>query len=89
MIFAEVEGIFVAPQERVNSDLGELPSAGYGTANIKFGANFRRFAVRGGMNNVFNRLYYEFLSYQRDPFRNGSRVYEPGRNVYVNLSCRF
>jgi outer membrane receptor protein involved in Fe transport len=29
------------------------------------------------------------MSYQRDPFRTGTRVFEPGRNVYINLSYRF
>lgn len=89
ILFAEIEGIFVAAQRRVDSDLREQASAGYGTGNIKFGANFRRFALRGGLNNIFNRLYYEYLSYQRDPFRTGSRVFETGRNAYVSLSCRF
>jgi iron complex outermembrane receptor protein len=42
-----------------------------------------------GVENLFGRLYSEHLSYQRDPFRSGVRIPEPGRNVFVNLSYRY
>jgi len=41
------------------------------------------------VHNIFDRFYYENLSYQRDPYRSGTRVYEPGRNLFVNVSYRF
>jgi len=85
----EIEGVFAGAQRRVNADLREEPTPGYGIANLKFMANLHRFTFRVTLNNLFNRLYYEYLSYQRDPFRTGSRVFEPGRNLYVNLSYRY
>jgi iron complex outermembrane receptor protein len=85
----EIEGVFSGPQRWVNTDLREDPTAGYGIANLKFCATFRRFTFRASFNNILNRLYYEYLSYQRDPFRTGTRVYEPGRNLYFNLSFRY
>ena len=88
-ISAEVEGVFVGRQGNVDTDLREEPTAGYGIANIRLGVNWNRFALVFGLNNLFDRLFREHLSYQRDPFRSGVRVYEPGRNVYVNISCRF
>jgi iron complex outermembrane recepter protein len=88
-ISAEIEGVFTGAQNRVNTDLRESPTPGYGVANLKFSTTFRRFAIRAAWNNLFNRYYYEYLSYQRDPFRNGARVYEPGRNIYVNFAYRF
>lgn len=42
-----------------------------------------------GVANLFDRLYTEHLSYQRDPFRSGVRVAEPGRAVFLNMSARF
>ena len=39
--------------------------------------------------NIFDKSYFEHLSYQRDPFRSGTRVPEPGRNVFVNMLYRF
>jgi len=41
------------------------------------------------LNNTLDKEYLEFLSYQRDPFRSGTRVYEPGRSFYVNLSYHY
>ena len=67
----------------------ETPTPGYGNANARAGINFNRISVAFGVHNVFDRFYYENLSYYRDPFRSGTRVYEPGRNVFINLSYRF
>jgi len=41
-----------------------------------------------GVTNLFDRGYAEHLSFQRDPFRSGVRVYEPGRSVFLNASLR-
>jgi iron complex outermembrane receptor protein len=88
-LFAEVEGVFVAAQDRVAAELKEMPTPGYGIANIRFGADHKRFSFRGGVNNIFDRAYYEHLSYQRDPFRTGTKVLEAGRNIFVNVAYRF
>jgi iron complex outermembrane receptor protein len=87
--FAEIEGVFAGAQDNVDSTLNELPTPGYGIANIKGGVNYKSLSVRLGLNNIFSRTYYENLSYQRDPFRTGARVYEPGRNFFINLSYRY
>jgi len=88
-IFAEIEGVFAGPQRNVDSLLGEQRTSGYGLANLMTGASFKGIQIRLGMNNLFNRKYFEHLSYQRDPFRMGTSVYEPGRNFFVNLSYRY
>ena len=87
--FAEAEGVFAGAQHNVDTDLREQPTAGYGIANIRIGANLKRFVMTFGLNNIFDRLFREHLSYQRDPFRSGVQVFEPGRNVFLNLSYRF
>jgi iron complex outermembrane recepter protein len=88
-IFAEAEAVFSGAQRYVDSSLGEQQTAGYGIANLKGGFNFKGATIKLGLNNIFGRRYYENLSYQRDPFRSGARVYEPGRNLFVNLSYRY
>ena len=87
--FGEVEAVFSGRQDNVDTSLGEQSTAGYGIANLKAGMSYKRFAVKLVLNNLFGRQYYEHLSYMRDPFRSGARVYEPGRNILVNLSFRY
>jgi iron complex outermembrane receptor protein len=87
--WAEIEGVATGPQRRVDTDLREEPTPGYGLMNLRLGVNFRQFALGLGLNNLFDRSYFEHLSYQRDPFRTGTRVFEPGRNIFASLSYRF
>lgn len=88
-VFAEVEAVFSGAQRNVDTLLGEAPTPGYGIANLKGGVNYRGASLRLGLNNLFGRQYVDYLSYQRDPFRSGARVYEPGRNWFLSLSYRF
>ena len=88
-VMAEVEGVFAGAQRNVDTLLGEQSTAGYGIANLKAGMNFKKAVLRAGLNNIFGRRYFEHLSYQRDPFRSGVRVYEPGRNFFISLSYRY
>jgi iron complex outermembrane receptor protein len=88
-ISAELEGVFVTRQNKVNSDLAEAPTAGYGTANLGVSGEFKRFTIRIGLQNLFDRYYTEHLSFQRDPFRTGVRVPEPGRNLFLNIGYRY
>jgi len=86
---AELEGVFSSSQEDVDASLGETRSPGWGIANLKVGLQAGGFSVTAGVSNVFDRAYFESLSYQRDPFRNGTRVYEPGRNLWATVGYRF
>lgn len=57
--------------------------------NVKVGGNFKGFTINAGIDNVFDKKYYEYLSYQRNPFATGVKVPEPGRTFYVNVSYTF
>jgi iron complex outermembrane recepter protein len=87
--FGEAEVVMATSQSRVDTDLGEQPTPGYSVMNLRVGRRIATWRVTFDVNNVFNRLYLDYLSYQRDPFRNTVRVREPGRNVYVNVSYRY
>ncbi|MEN6602207.1 MAG: hypothetical protein ABFD86_07305 [Bryobacteraceae bacterium] len=41
------------------------------------------------MDNLTNRFYYERYSYQRDPFRLGAKIPEPGRSLFLTVSYAF
>ena len=58
-------------------------------ASARGGYTFGSFSLTVGVENVFDRLYAQHLSYMRDPYRSGVRVPEPGRNVFANLSFRY
>jgi iron complex outermembrane receptor protein len=82
--FGEVETILSATQYRVDTDLNEQRTSGYGV-----GGNFKGFTINSGIDNVFDKKYFEHLSYLRDPFATGVKVPEPGRTFYVNVSYTF
>jgi iron complex outermembrane receptor protein len=73
----------------VDTDLKESPTPAYGIANARVGGTVWRLRLAVGVGNLLDRTYMEHLSYQRDPFRTGAKVYEPGRNVYVNTAVVF
>jgi iron complex outermembrane receptor protein len=87
--FGEIEGVFAARQDRVDTDLEEQPTPGYGVANLRAGARLGWLQLTVAVYNLLDRQYVEHLSYQRDPFRSGTRVPEPGRSVAVTAAARF
>lgn len=89
VVFAEAQGVFTAPQDRVDTDLQEVPATGYSVLNLRVGGQKQSLRLTIALDNVFNRLYVNYNSFQRDPYRTGVRVREPGRNLYANLSYRF
>ena len=83
------EGVFAARQSHVDTVLGESPTPGYGVANLRVSWRLGPIGLTGGVTNLFDRTYAEHLSYQRDPFRSGVRVNEPGRQLHVSAVTRF
>ena len=71
-------------QKRVDASLSETPTPSWHRLDV--GATFKinsvRFAL--GINNLTNELYYQHLSYLRNPYSSGMRVYEPGRTIRLN-----
>ena len=87
--FAELAAVFSSPQKYVDTDLKETPTPGYGLVNLRLGGNLKKFRLTTGISNLANRDFVEHLSYQRDPFRSGVRVPEPGRYYYGSFSYVF
>lgn len=87
--FGVVEGILSAKQDFVDLDLGEEDTPSWGIFNLQVGIRHDIISATVGIGNVFNQYYFEHLSYQRDPFRSGVRVPEPGRHLFVNLAVDF
>jgi iron complex outermembrane receptor protein len=87
--FGSVEGVFADDQDRIDASLNEARTPGWGVMNLSAGLRQGRLRLALGVTNVFDRLYTDHLSYQRDPFRSGVRVPEPGRSLFANASFRF
>jgi iron complex outermembrane receptor protein len=87
--FVETTFTAVAAQRRVDRDLQETPTAGYGVLDFKAGVHAKKLNFALGVANVLDRFYYEHCSYQRDPFRSGLRIPEPGRNVSLTVQYAF
>ncbi len=87
--FVEPEVIATATQNKVDRDLDERKTSGYGVVNIKAGVNYKGITLVAGVDNVFDKKYYLHNSYVRNPFGAGVRVPEPGRQVYVSASYSF
>ena len=83
--FTQIEGLFADDQHRVDSDLNEEKTPGWGIMNLTAGMRYMKLDIFAGIHNVFDRRYFEHLSYQRDPFRTGIKVPEIGRNFYLSL----
>jgi iron complex outermembrane receptor protein len=87
--WVEMEGVISGAQGRVNTDLREKPTPGWEIGNLKGGIQRGAFTLTAGVTNLFDRTYHEHLSYQRDPFRSGIMVNEPGRAWFINAGYRF
>ncbi|ADC88806.1 outer membrane insertion C-terminal signal [Thermocrinis albus DSM 14484] len=89
MYFGEVETILSATQYRVDTDLKEQRTSGYGVVNVKVGGSYRGLTLTAGVDNLFDKKYYDYLSYLRNPFKAGVKVPEPGRTFYVSANYTF
>lgn len=87
--FAVAEEVVTGDQRRVDTGLGEAPTPGAAVTSVSGGLRWRQVSLTVGVTNLFDRLYVDALSYQRDPFRSGVRLPEPGRQWFSNVTWRF
>jgi len=87
--FIDLESVFADDQNRTDSDLNEEKSSGWAIINFTAGVKYKKFNVFAGLHNIFDKHYFEHLSYQRDPFRSGIIVPEIGRNIYLNITYKW
>ena len=87
--FVEAAENLAARQDRVDPALLEEETPAWATTDLKAGATLGQWSLYGGINNLFDRQYTTHLSYQRDPFALGSKVPEPGRNLYLTLAWSY
>jgi iron complex outermembrane receptor protein len=83
--FGEVEGVAAASQNKIDEDLSETATPGWGIVNLKTGYNIGPWRFQVILANLFDHNYREHFSYLRNPFRSGFVVNEPGRNISLTI----
>jgi len=74
----------VAAQNKTSEAQFEESSPGFYVASFSVFYEFNKyFNVSGGVNNIFNKAYYEHLN--RNIIGSNTNLYEPGRVFYLNL----
>ena len=72
-------------QTRIDKSLNELPTSSW--FRIDLGLNYQVKSLNFSLTvqNLTNELYYQHVSYLRNPFSSGAQVYEPGRSIMLNV----
>jgi len=84
-LFAEIEGVGAAAQDKVDADLNESPTPSWGIVNLKGGITTGHWRLQVVLGNIVNRTYHEYFSFLRNPYRSGFVINEPGRNVTFSI----
>jgi len=84
-----LEGIYSAKQNNVDEELKEFTTSPYFVMNLKTSYSEDRFSFTFGIDNIFDTMYYTYLSYSRNPFTSGTKVPEPGRFIYMSLGLTY
>jgi len=87
--YADLEGEFATEQDRVDSDLNESHTAGWGIATLRAGGTYKKMRFDAAVRNLFDKQYDRHLSYLRNPFSSGVRLPEPGRRYSITASVSF
>lgn len=85
-VFGEAAWTLSARQSRVDTDLGERPVPSSGVLSVRAGLRLSHVRATVALRNVFDHWYHDALSFQRDPFRSGVAVYEPGRTLHGSVA---
>lgn len=76
-------------QVRVDTSLNEEPSKSWKTVDLGLKVSLKKITFELTTFNLFNAVYYRHLSYRRDPFSSGVKVYEPGRRIELTVKGGF
>ena len=76
-------------QNRVDSVLMETATGSWNTVDAGIMARYKGLSCSLDVENIGDASYYRHLSYLRDPFASGYRVYEPGISASLNIRYAF
>lgn len=76
-------------QLRIDFSLNETTTPAYNKIDLGIDGTLDNFILSIAAENVLNANYYSHLSYLRDPFASGMRVYDPGLTLRFNVKYIF
>ncbi|MEO0139558.1 MAG: hypothetical protein ABIL16_03445 [candidate division WOR-3 bacterium] len=76
-------------QIRVSKSINEKPTTSWKTVDLGYELGIKNLSISLVLENILNETYYTHLSYYRDPFMSGKRVYEPGRMLKISITSGF
>ncbi len=74
-------------QLRVDELLNETVSPAWNKFDLGLLYSYRGYNLSVEIENLFNANYFQHLSYLRDPFSSGLKVFEPGRVFRISLKA--
>jgi iron complex outermembrane receptor protein len=86
--FIEAAENLSARQYRIDTSLNEAQTDGWDTTDLKAGWTRGSLSIYAGVYNLFDKYYYTYLSYLRDPFASGVKMPENGQSFFVTVSYR-
>jgi iron complex outermembrane recepter protein len=72
-------------QKRIDNQLNEFPSSAWNTISLGVRYKFSDLVLNIEAENLLNHNYSRFLSYSRNPFSAGTKVFDPGRTFRLSL----
>ncbi|KAB2843354.1 MAG: TonB-dependent receptor, partial [Melioribacteraceae bacterium] len=72
-------------QTRVDLNLSEKSTPSWNKLDAGISYTLKTIRLSLEVENITNELYYQHLSYSRDPFASGATVFEPGRTIRFNI----
>ncbi len=85
-IFAYAKLTYNGEQNRVYALLNERGTPSWNKIDLGFVYSLNELNISLEIENLTNSLYYQHLSYLRDPFASGKNVFEPGRTIRLSFS---
>ena len=84
-MFVFLQHTYNDAQLRIDPSLNETTTPAWNRIDIGVVYSAKTFLVSLEVENLTNTLYYQHLSYLRDPFASGNRVFEPGTTARLNF----
>jgi iron complex outermembrane receptor protein len=84
-LIAFVKHTYNDSQLRIDETLNETTTSAWNKIDLGISYLWQSLSVSFEVENLLNSNYYQHLSYMRDPFASGSRVFEPGTTFRVTF----